>query len=1240
MTKTGKRGFALILTLFLVVALTGAAVASFLNSGRRSRTAVQTVDHVQMTWVAEGAIDRTIQMFYDYIRSRGLPRTTNAEKDVNDPDHVLTEFDSAGTFATYLGYWYDGFKDRHSDVMDPLALSATIVDITIGSEVSAADYRITITLTNSRLGETRVYTQDLHVAAGRLFDFGVFYDKDLEIAPGPDWVLQGPIFTNGNVYLMSGQNHTLRLKAPPSGGPEDYVLRAHGHIYFYFKTAVAPNYLLENPYYRKIYPSDAFRASGADPNTGRGGVEIAMGQAGAPHTFFPRSPNVKGRSMNQPFNYVFSNESVYCADSVWSMGWVNRSTIEVVDKDWTVSSIASGSNSLGFLVRPDWQRIVENPTLIYSDQFFPSAGVSNYRAPTVFTAYAKGYDAGTPVYGENSEYSPGSHLSNSAAIDFTNLRKPDSDWSLTNQKCTDPFVNKYWAGLTTANGVVVSEQVAHKFIPVGNQDNPDYHSLIEPLLIAGENFNVARYKYQTYANVVLKCENSDCSSYSTHVDQMTQDPAHPGTWRLADPVGDHLKTEVTGGALVDLGVTRVVSFFDYRLQGSYNMLTIDVDKLRKELDATYHIQSVIMYVQTNRLERNERYGSSYGPSVAPDMVRLTNGAKIPKGGFSFITNGRLWVQGDYNTYPPPPPNPLPGGTDTWNPCTTFDQITAGTCVPPPADLYSDSFGVLSAQWSDTNGVDTPTSSRVVTDAQGLILNAGVVTGTLPSQLVKAKYVHDDGAPWHEHPMANVDIDLATDCSDKIDDKHNFITSCNTSSHEVLSDKHVLLQNLGEFRFLPADACPAGLNPDGTPIDPQHCFYTADPEGPNYVYYWNKSDLGPYSQNWRDLFAQIKNTHSLYYRFTQLEGHVDGDGHPDDPPITVDYGAGTSKISIPTTTVGIGKEYDRECAEDAFAASVKNIPLCVDLHNPPFTSNPADSYSKKQFIQGSPTDPLDPDTSWLSPDNVAKVPLITADLVNGFSNNPVAPYPTAPYPGIAVANLNKDAFSSFQPSYSCHNGIYVSTRYKGASCKLIGENLTCDGVTKDQLLETRGCVCDDVGHIYTHTTNDGYMLPPTQILTGGFPTQWAPSEFLGSGVCPLDGGIDKNNEFAYGSVPYPYYSGPYYLPLYEPKYSGGLENLINLQEDWVSDGPQDPVTKIKTPIPFHFFGVLIVPWDSLGLVTSSSGTPAFYSGTYYNPPVRDYVYNAGLRTNPPPLPTASNQQLFAVSRRKFSEKSQN
>jgi hypothetical protein len=109
---------------------------------------------------------------------------------------------------------------------------------------------------------------------------------------------------------------------------------------------------------------------------------------------------------------------------------------------------------------------------------------------------------------------------------------------------------------------------------------------------------------------------------------------------------------------------------------------------------------------------------------------------------------------------------------------------------------------------------------------------------------------------------------------------------------------------------------------------------------------------------------------------------------------------------------------------------------------------------------------------------------------------------------------------------------------------------------------------------------------------------------------------------------------HYYALWEPKYSGGVENLINFQEDWsrCDDGG------VSRPCVFRFSGTLTAPWFSTEFkneINNSSKTVYYYSPKYYLAPERKYDYNEDLRDNPPP----GTPGTFSIKRISFNNKSE-
>ncbi len=62
-----------------------------------------------------------------------------------------------------------------------------------------------------------------------LFQFVAFYNRDLEIAPGPPMTLRGRVHTNGDLYLNSG--NSLTIGDDPANGVTSVQVSAKGNIY-------------------------------------------------------------------------------------------------------------------------------------------------------------------------------------------------------------------------------------------------------------------------------------------------------------------------------------------------------------------------------------------------------------------------------------------------------------------------------------------------------------------------------------------------------------------------------------------------------------------------------------------------------------------------------------------------------------------------------------------------------------------------------------------------------------------------------------------------------------------------------------------------------------------------------------------------------------------------------------------------------------------------------------------------
>lgn len=194
-----SRGFILISTLFmmsLMLALVSAyAMMTSVEWKINKRSGFSSTGFYAAEAGLNVRAEEIRQIFVGYNRPDGTsPVVEDACTGGNqgDGDFACATYDFGGHSAiTYV----------EEDPSNPLML--TIPPGELYQNLSAQEYRYTV--------KSNAVGPDDHVEASLelrfksrlvpLFQFVAFYDKDLEILPGPTMVLSGPIHTNGDLYL-------------------------------------------------------------------------------------------------------------------------------------------------------------------------------------------------------------------------------------------------------------------------------------------------------------------------------------------------------------------------------------------------------------------------------------------------------------------------------------------------------------------------------------------------------------------------------------------------------------------------------------------------------------------------------------------------------------------------------------------------------------------------------------------------------------------------------------------------------------------------------------------------------------------------------------------------------------------------------------------------------------------------------------------------------------------------------
>ncbi|HEV3408811.1 MAG TPA: hypothetical protein VG095_00825 [Chthoniobacterales bacterium] len=102
-------------------------------------------------------------------------------------------------------------------------------------------------------------------------------------------------------------------------------------------------------------------------------------------------------------------------------------------------------------------------------------------------------------------------------------------------------------------------------------------------------------------------------------------------------------------------------------------------------------------------------------------IRVVNGAKVPTGGITIVSDNPVYVQGDFNT----------GRTSTSEPPSNTgnpEDPEAGTYVRQPSSIMADAITLLSNNWQDGNA----SKSVAERPASNTTVNAALVAGNVPT----------------------------------------------------------------------------------------------------------------------------------------------------------------------------------------------------------------------------------------------------------------------------------------------------------------------------------------------------------------------------------------------------------------------------------------------------------------------------------------------------------------------------
>lgn len=219
-TLRDESGYALVAVLLILGALTGLVVVAHANNRMDQRIGANAAVNTRAYYAAEAGAENLLAAVRQKMDEGLITIESIAEIDPTPPSikgFTYTQYDadlseSVTTRSVTQGVW--------------AGLVSLDRDLLVASAVEGpADSRAAITLT------ARVQTMPI-------FQFGLFYDEDLEVLPGPIMNFGGRVHTNGELYVDGGSGlyfnemvtaagdlHLHRKALGASDGRDNFVLK-------------------------------------------------------------------------------------------------------------------------------------------------------------------------------------------------------------------------------------------------------------------------------------------------------------------------------------------------------------------------------------------------------------------------------------------------------------------------------------------------------------------------------------------------------------------------------------------------------------------------------------------------------------------------------------------------------------------------------------------------------------------------------------------------------------------------------------------------------------------------------------------------------------------------------------------------------------------------------------------------------------------------------------------------------
>jgi hypothetical protein len=195
-------GIVLITTMFLIVVLMALLGSYFTITRLELATTKSSKDSVTGFYTAEAGLNLRAET----IRQTFVGYNVPAGVSPSSPDECGSGNLGSGDFAcqTFNLSGHNSITYVAEEPGNPI--TTTIPPGELYQGLNAQEYRYTVTGVGEGVSGKKEAILELRFRSRLvpLFQFAVFYDKDLEILPGPTMQLNGPVHTNGDLYMDTG----------------------------------------------------------------------------------------------------------------------------------------------------------------------------------------------------------------------------------------------------------------------------------------------------------------------------------------------------------------------------------------------------------------------------------------------------------------------------------------------------------------------------------------------------------------------------------------------------------------------------------------------------------------------------------------------------------------------------------------------------------------------------------------------------------------------------------------------------------------------------------------------------------------------------------------------------------------------------------------------------------------------------------------------------------------------------